>query len=217
MANDVSLGSMVKDRIASAIGLECAIAASWQPFCHCLVNHGEHRTLLKKPRISIFDMSQPECFVAHLRKHPAFIAGVNIAIIVVDDHANADARRGSQVHITCSERCQNPLEQKLRVSLTDWCARLVELDNVGESALKELDECFRLVTDASRCFCREPVGTDVTQENGAKSLAHILVDNRLRLLQAFRRGVHKCRHSIISKPLTNPANAFNSLGVTVTT
>src|SRR5581483_2744675 len=76
------------------------------------------------PGIAV-DVAQAERFVAHLREHPALIRGVDFPIVVVDERADADAGRATQIDVARVKRREHLSKDQARVVLDEAVTRPV--------------------------------------------------------------------------------------------
>src|SRR5689334_20011160 len=85
---EVAAGGVVEGWVGSAIGLEGAVVAHRDAPGERLLERVEQGIGEDQLRIAVLvHVAEPEGGVAHLGEHAAFVGGIDVAVVVVDEYS----------------------------------------------------------------------------------------------------------------------------------
>lgn len=161
---------------------------------HVFRSGGEHHRFIGFPAV-VLDVGDEEEVVAHASHHSAFVAGVDLSVVVVGDLSYDRSTRGSGIHEVGIFPVVEFFQEYGRVGFAKLDALLVEFDDVIENFLVGLYERLGSVSELGERNRSKSVRIEGPPKDFFHSEIDVGIDAILPAFEGFFRHRHHRAHA----------------------
>ena len=134
--------------------------------------------------------------IARFCHHSAFIAWVDVSIIVIQCDPKTRSTGGLKIHKSCCPRRHELFHDQCSIGFAKCNSIVINANDVIETLLIKRQKLFRGIPDFMEVFLCEAIRIKFADENTPKSMAYIFIYNLFSHIKAWPGRCHQCANSV---------------------